>query len=91
MTAYTGPATVITSTDEHTAEVDLVITEHRDGLKEWGGSLRVQDEASAWAIFNDDHVKLRIGDSEGMFVPNTVDLDAAGLKIQGSGPAPFGE
>ncbi|MFE2112035.1 hypothetical protein ACFXAY_01395 [Streptomyces microflavus] len=74
----------------HTVDVDLVITEHDDGLKEWGGSMQAQDEAPPWAIFNDDHIKLRIGDSEGAFVPSTVDLDTAGLEIQGSGPAPFG-
>lgn len=90
MTTYNGPATAITSDTEHPVTAQLAITADQ-GLKEWGGIITAHDEAAAWAIFNDNDTKLRINDDrEGDFIAGTFNADAAELRIQGSGPAPFG-
>jgi hypothetical protein len=91
MTTYDGPATVIASDAEHPVTAELAITAN-GGLKEWHGTITAQDEPAAWAIFNDNDTKLRIGDGrEGNFIAGTFNADTAELRIQGSGPAPFGD
>ncbi|KJK40238.1 hypothetical protein UK15_07760 [Streptomyces variegatus] len=91
MTTYQGPATAIAGGTEYPVTADLAIA--TDGfLKEWSGTIIAEDEGAAWAIFNeDDTTALRIGEERsGVFIAGTFNADSAELRIQGSGPAPFG-
>jgi hypothetical protein len=91
MTTYDGPATVATEGAEHQVTAQLTTEATHDGLKEWHGTLTAQDEAAAWAIFNSNDTSLRISDDrKGSFIAGTFNADTAELRIQGSGPAPFG-
>lgn len=90
MTTYNGPATVVASDIEYTVTAELAITTD-GGLREWHGTLTAPDEATAWAIFNSNDTRLRLGDGrKGSFIAGAFDADSAELRIQGSGPAPFG-
>ncbi|MGW0821822.1 hypothetical protein [Streptomyces sp. NPDC002845] len=82
MTTYDGPATVIADGTEY--EVTAQLT---DTSREWYGSLDVPDGAAAWAIFEADDTKLRIGDRDGDFIAKGGSPD---MTIQGSGRPPFG-
>lgn len=86
MTTYDGPATVIADGTEHEVTAHLTIT--TDGhRKEWYGSLDVADGEAAWAIFEADDTKLRIGARDADFIAKDSNTD---MDIQGSGRPPFG-
>ncbi|WP_086765391.1 DUF4873 domain-containing protein [Streptomyces bobili] len=90
MTTYDGPATAIVRDAEYPVTADLAITTD-GGLQEWHGTITAESEEAAWAIFNDNDTKLRIDDHRsGNFIAGTFNADTAELRIQGSGPAPFG-
>ncbi|MEX3206054.1 hypothetical protein [Streptomyces acidiscabies] len=91
MTRYEGPATALAGGIEYPVTAELAISTD-GGLKEWSGTITAEGEEAAWAIFNENNTTLlRIGDARsGVFITGTFNADTAELRIQGSGPAPFG-
>jgi hypothetical protein len=91
MTTYQGPATVTSGGTEYPVTADLTLFT-TGGLKEWNGTVTASGEAAAWEIFNDnEETRLSIDGREGVFLAGTFDADSAELRVQGSGPAPFGD
>lgn len=82
MTTYDGPATVIADGAEYKVTAQLI-----SASREWYGSLVVPDGEAAWAIFEADDTKLRIGDRYADFIAKDGSTD---MDIQGSGRPPFG-
>jgi len=90
MTTYEGSATVIADGAEHQVAAQLAIATD-DSTKEWSGTVVAHDEAAAWAIYNCNDTKLRTDSREGEFIAVAFNADTAELRVQGSGPAPFGD
>jgi hypothetical protein len=103
---YQGPATLVAPGLAIAVVADLRV-EHQilesidgngrvvreRGLKEWLGGIQ-SDDGSFWEILNASPKLVLPGGREGAFfthLPTAEMLDEGSVKIQGAGPAPFGD
>jgi hypothetical protein len=102
MRLYDGPATVITPDGEYEVTAHLMTTKgsHRvrgmgggtsslKGLDSWGGVLTVDDDGSAWAIWQAEDPELKLPEGgRGRFITVSSRV-GEGIEIKGNGASPY--
>ncbi|MGW6912537.1 hypothetical protein ACWGB8_01745 [Kitasatospora sp. NPDC054939] len=89
MSSYSGPAEIIAGDIQAPAYVDLNSYDS-GGFRAWSGTIDVDTDGDAWAVFQASQIVLCLPDGrEGNVVATNLQAGSTGIAVIGSGPAPF--